>query len=101
MPSMNIWESGYFSTPKKSSDLRWRSNLSFARSLADTLVRSKVNTECGSLGANVTCFPFFVNEAAYYEKGIAMMIGHRNEQPVNVLVSVESGEQIVKRQKRS
>ena len=49
----------------------------------------------------MTCFPFFVNEAAYYEKGIAMMIGHRNEQPVNVLVSVESGEQIVKRQKRS
>ena len=34
------------------------------------------------------CYPFLVNEAAYYEKGIAMMIGHRAEQPVRVLAAV-------------
>lgn len=34
---------------------------------------------------NETCYPFFVNEAAYYEKGIAFMIAHRAEQPVHVL----------------
>ena len=33
-------------------------------------------------------YPVFVNEAAYYEKGIAMMIGHRAEQPVRVLAAV-------------
>ena len=66
-----------------------------------TMEGESIGFEPTEADANVTCFPFFVNEAAYYEKGIAMMIGHRNEQPVNVLVSVESGEQIVKRQKRS
>ena len=35
------------------------------------------------------CYPFLVNEAAYYEKGIAFMLAHRSEQPVLVLTSVE------------
>lgn len=34
------------------------------------------------------CYPFFINEAAYYEKGIALMIAHRAEQPVHVLAAV-------------
>ena len=41
--------------------------------------------------------PFFINEAAYYEKGVAFMVGHRSQQPVHVLVNASGS----KRQKTS
>ena len=31
------------------------------------------------------CYPFFINEAAYYEKGVAFFIAHRSSQPVHLL----------------
>ena len=37
--------------------------------------------------AGEACVPFFVNEAAYYEKGIAFMIAHQQQQPVRVLAA--------------
>ena len=38
------------------------------------------------------CYPFLVNEAAYYEKGIAFMIAHRAAQPVMELKEVGNAE---------
>ena len=42
--------------------------------------------------AGETTYPFFVNEAAYYEKGIAFMVAHRAEQSVRVLSHVPARE---------
>jgi succinylglutamate desuccinylase len=47
------------------------------------------------------CYPFFINEAAYYEKGIAFMVAHRVEQPVRVLESTGSATQAEPSAKRS
>lgn len=44
-----------------------------------------------------TNYPFFIDEAAYYEKGIAFMIAHRTEQAVRVVTNVEASEHTSKR----
>ena len=68
-------------------------SLRHAASLAHGIA---ADSACGSSLA-CSADPFFINEAAYYEKGVAFMVGHRSEQPVHVLTNASGS----KRQKTS
>ena len=43
------------------------------------------NKQAYGVSRDTAVYPFFINEAAYYEKGIAMMLGTRQEKTFAVI----------------